>query len=145
MRKLGTKVMVVMTTMLVVAGLAFAAAPAGASVDAKASKKVCKILTGISIDPSSDPTASGGRESAAKYAKALKKAAKKVKGNIKKTLKTLANYYQRIADGDDISDLGDDAAAFAKASLKFASYVVDNCLGDISIPSIPNVSIPDIG
>lgn len=136
------KIVVLVTTAAFAAGLTLAAAPAGARVADKGNKKLCTLLTSITIDPSSDPTSEGGRENAGEYAKALRKAAKKAKGDIKKTLRTLASFYQRIADNDSPEDIAEDGEEFGRATTKYAAYIVKNCLGDISVPDI---SIPDIG
>jgi hypothetical protein len=122
-------------------GVTLAAAPAGAAAPAPAENKVCKLLTGITIEPSADPTATGGRENARKYSKALSKAAKKAKGDIKSTLKTLASYYKAIAN-NDIEAVQAKAQDFAQASTKYATYTVENCLGEnlpggVTIPKLP--------
>jgi hypothetical protein len=134
MRKL-----IVVLTMAALSGTGalLAIAPAGASVGSES--KVCKILTGITIDPSSDPTGAGGRANAKKYSKALSKAAKQVKGDIKKTLKTLAKYYKDVANGNTDA-LENEAEDFGKATAKYASYIVSNCIsselpGGVTIPT----------
>jgi hypothetical protein len=136
MRKL---IVVITMAALSGTGALLASAPAGASVGSES--KACKILTGITISPSSDPTAAGGRSNAKKYAKALDKAAKQTKGDIKKTLKTLSTYYKHIANSDT-GALQDEAQQFAKASVKYASYIVSNCISS-QLPS--GVTIPSIG
>jgi hypothetical protein len=139
MRAVPRKLVVVATGMAVAAGLTLTAAPAGASVPA-APKGLCKILTSIQIDPSSDPTEAGGRENAGKLAKKLNKAAKKAKGDIKKTLKTMAKYFQLIADDASAEDIAEMSEAFGKATAKYATYVATTCISE----NIPDISIPDL-
>lgn len=140
MRKVGA----IVVALAVTAGLAFAAAPAGAGVAEKSTKKFCNAVSNAFDDISAGAASGIDEESAGNVAKALRKAAKSAPSKkIKKAMKKLAGFYNRIADGESLGDVFIDAG-YARAAATFTTAYLKSCIGDISIPSIPNVSIPDI-
>jgi len=116
----------------------------GASVDAKGSKKkFCNqaLNLGSEITQSPDPS-SLAEETAADLEKAFKKLAKAAPNKaLKNASTTIANFYGEIADGGDVQDLtADDGEAFAKANVKFATYLATKCVSE----AIPDITLPDI-
>ncbi len=116
----------------------------GASVDAKGSKKkFCNqaLNLGSDITQSPDPS-SLTEETAADLEKAFNKLAKVAPNKaLKNSSTTMANFYGEIADEGDAQDISsDDAKAFAKATVKFGTYLATKCVS----AAIPDITLPDI-
>jgi hypothetical protein len=134
MRKLAA----VVTMVALTAGVGLVAAPAGASAPAK-NTKFCKALSSASDNIDALPTSgtSVNKKQAAATAKAIRKAAKSAPPKIKSALNTLADAYQRLADGDSIIDvIASDGLDYAKALGTFGKYYAKNCtsLTDLTQP-----------
>ena len=111
-----------------------------ASVDATGTKKqFCKSALHIKGTP--DPSGIS-EKSAASLEKQFKKLAKQAPtSSLANASTTIAKFYGKIANGDNISDTSSSAAkSFAKAYLKFGSYVATKCVAD----AIPDITLPDI-
>lgn len=113
-----------------VAGMGFAAAPAGASVAEKPSR-YCKALKNFDLPELSNSTT---EQEAAATAKQLRKLARKATGSTKQAIKTLATGFQEIADGSSPSDVLN--TEYAKAAATFAVSALKCVTTNISLPDI---------
>lgn len=137
------KLTALLLTIGVIGGLTLVAAPAGAEVDGRVAAKTskfCKAIRDFNIPQlTDDPTA---REQAAVTAKQLKKISKKAKGKVRNAVRTLADSFEEIADGDSLTDVFD--ASYATASATFVTATLKCLIGDTQLPdiSLPDISLP---
>jgi hypothetical protein len=127
------KVAVVTLSVIIAAGLCWAAAPGGASV----AEKNTRFCTAVSKLGGSGATAGGrlSRKNALADAKALRKASKSAPRKIKRAMNTLAGFYDSVAKGKSYRDvLANNAAAYSQAALTFGTYLAQQC-GNSSVPT----------
>jgi hypothetical protein len=118
-------------------------AVSAASVDAKGTKKqFCNaaVKVGSNIKPSANPSAYG-KKAAAKLEKSFHNLeAKAPTSALKNSVATISDFYGQIADGDSAGDIADNAKDYAKAAVKFTTYLTTKCIST----QIPDITLPDI-
>lgn len=124
------KVAMVIAAGLLTASVGWPAMPAGASAPAK-DTKFCKANAKLADEIDALPADTNGidKKAAAKTAKSIRAAAETAPPKVRKAMRTLASVYQRVADGDSITQIiADKAIAFAKAASTYGTYYVKNCV-----------------
>lgn len=125
-----------LVTATVLTGGLIGAAPVGASVGTK-DKKFCTAVKKLpsSVDALPAGTEGVDKKAAAKTAKSIRTAAKSAPRKVRKAMNTMADLYQRLANGDSITEvLSEDTIDFAKAAATFTVYFTKNC---VDIPEVP--------